>query len=78
MSTKGQVVIPEGARKDIEVGTVFSVTRKEDLIVLKKVSGLTEEEKEEIKELSNIWKEVEEGKGITKSKEDFLKEMNAW
>jgi len=78
LSTKGQVVIPEGARKDIKVGTVFSVTRKEDLIVLKKVSGLTEKEKDEIKELGNIWKEIDKGKGITKSREEFLKEMNAW
>jgi AbrB family looped-hinge helix DNA binding protein len=78
LSTKGQIVIPEKARDGMEVGTAFSVTRKDDLIILKKFEGLTEEEKKEVEELNKIWKEIDEGKGITRTKEEFLKEMNAW
>jgi len=78
LSTKGQVVIPEKIRVDIEVETPFTVTKKDDLIILKRVKGLTEMEKNEIKELNNIWKDIDSGKGITQSKQDFLKEMDAW
>ena len=78
LSTKGQIVIPEEIRKNIGVGTPFTVTKKDNLIILKKVDGLTKEEEMELKELNNIWKDIDEGKGITLKKEDFLKEMNAW
>ncbi len=78
LSTKGQIVIPEEIRVNLEVGTPFTVTKKDDLIILKKVEGLTDMEKNEIKELNNIWKDIDAGKGITQSKQDFLKEMNAW
>ena len=78
LSTRGQIVIPEPLRADIAEGTVFVVTRQSDLIILKKVEGLTKEEMKEMKELDKIWKDIDEGKGITLSKEDFLKEMNTW
>ena len=78
LSSKGQVVIPEGVREDLEVGTAFVVTRKEDLIVLKKIKGLTAREKKEMEELNKIWKDIDNGKGLTKSKEEFLKEMKSW
>ncbi len=78
LSTKGQVVIPEEIRKGIEVGTPFTVTKKDDLIILKTVKGLTKEEQEEIKELNEIWKDIDAGKGLTLSKQEFLKEMKTW
>ena len=78
LSTKGQVVIPESIRNDLEVGTAFNVFRKEDLVILKKIDGLTEEEKKEMEELNKIWKDIDEGKGVTTSKEEFMKEMNMW
>ena len=78
LSTKGQVVIPEEIRVDIEVGTPFTVTKKDDLIILKKVKGLTEKEKNEIKELNKIWADIDAGKGITQSKQEFLNEMDSW
>lgn len=78
LSTKGQIVIPESIRKDLEVGTGFAITRKDDMIILKKLEGLTDEELKEAEELDKIWKEIDEGKGLSLSKEEFLKEMNAW
>ena len=78
LSTKGQIVIPESLRKGLDIGTPFTVTKKGNIIVLKKVEGLTGEEMEEMKELNEIWKEIDEGKGLTLSKEEFLKEMNVW
>jgi len=78
LSTKGQVVIPESARKNLEVGTAFTVVKKGDLIILKEIRGLKEEEIKEMEELNKIWKEIDEGKGITKSKEEFFREMESW
>lgn len=78
LSSKGQVVIPDKLRQGIEVGTPFVVTKQNDLIILKKVDGLTEQEKEEMKELDEIWREIDEGKGVTMSKKEFFKEMESW
>ena len=44
LSTKGQIVIPEEIRRDIETGTAFIVSRQNDLIVLKPVDGLTNQQ----------------------------------
>jgi AbrB family looped-hinge helix DNA binding protein len=78
LSTKGQVVIPEEIRKDITAGTPFIVTRRDDLIILKKVEGLTEEEKKEMEELNKIWKDIDEGNCETYEIEDFFKKMKEW
>ncbi len=78
LSTRGQIVIPEEIRKNMGVGTAFIVTRKDDLIILKKVEGLTKQEMQEMQELDKIWKEIDAGRGITLNREKFLKEMNAW
>ncbi len=78
LSTKGQIIIPKSLRKGLQTGTPFVVSRQEGLIVLKEVKDLTKKEMDEIKELNKIWKEIDAGKGLTLSKEEFLKEMNAW
>ncbi|MBU4116151.1 MAG: AbrB/MazE/SpoVT family DNA-binding domain-containing protein [Nanoarchaeota archaeon] len=78
LSTKGQIVIPENIRSGIEIGTSFTIIRQNDLIVLKKIKGLDKKEEKEVKELNKIWKDIDEGKGVTLQKEKFLKEMNAW
>lgn len=78
LSTRGQIVIPEEIRQGINVGTPFVVEKKDNLIILKMVEGLTKEETDEMKELDKIWEEIDAGKGITLNKEEFLKEMIAW
>lgn len=78
MSTKGQIVIPENIRKGIDIGTSFIVTKTENMIILKEIEGLTEEEKKELKELDKIWKEIDEGKGTSMDIDKFLEEMKSW
>ena len=78
LSTKGQVVIPEKLRDDIEVGEAFIVSKKGDLLVLKKVKKLTKEEIKELEELQKIWKEIDEGKSKTFTEKEFLKDMETW
>ena len=57
MSSKGQVVIPQGIREEIEAdeGTVFAVVGSKDTIVLKKIQTPSKEEL--IKDLEGIAKE---------------------
>ena len=78
LSSKGQLVIPESLRKNFEVGTAFNVISMDDLIVLKKIQGLTKEEIQEMKELDRIWKEIDSGKCQSYSEEEFFKEMKKW
>lgn len=78
LSTKGQIVIPESLREGIEAGTVFIVTRTNKMIILKEIDGLTEKEKEEIKELDKIWKDIDEGRGVSIDVDKFLNEMDQW
>lgn len=78
LSTKGQIVIPERLRKSFQIGDSFIVSKQGDLIILKKVEGLTEKEIKEMNELNQIWKEIDGGKGVTRSKEEFFKEMDSW
>tara|TARA_Y100000034_G_scaffold118819_1_gene159929 strand:+ start:231 stop:482 length:252 start_codon:yes stop_codon:yes gene_type:complete len=78
LSTKGQIVIPEKIRKDMKEGTPFIVTKKNNLILLKEVKGLTKEEIKEMEELDKIWKDIDEGKGTTMDVEKFLEEMESW
>jgi len=78
LSTKGQIVIPEEFRKNLEVGTPFIISKQNDLIILKKVDGLTEKEKEEMKELNKIWRDIDNGKCESYSEEEFFEEMKKW
>ncbi|MDI6807201.1 MAG: AbrB/MazE/SpoVT family DNA-binding domain-containing protein [Candidatus Aenigmarchaeota archaeon] len=43
LSSRGQVVIPKNLRSGLEEGTLFIVTRKNDLIIFKEVKTSLEE-----------------------------------
>ena len=78
LSTKGQIVIPESLRRGFAEGTVFTISRKDDLLFLKKVEGLTAEEEKEMNELNEIWKDIDNGKCESYEVEDFFKKMKSW
>jgi AbrB family looped-hinge helix DNA binding protein len=78
LSTKGQIVIPEQIRRGLAEGTSFVVARVQDLILLKQVEGFSENELVEMRELNEIWDDLDSGKGITLSRKDFSKEMENW
>ena len=81
MSSKGQVVIPADFRKDIKEGDTLIVIKGENQIILKKASALDKQLAEDLefaKRTEEAWKEIESGKGIKTSTEDFLKEMKSW
>ena len=78
LSTKGQIVIPEEIRRDIETGTAFIVSRQNDLIVLKPVDGLTKQEIQEMKELDKIWKDIDSGECESYTVTEFFDKLTEW
>ena len=80
MSSKGQVVIPQELRKDINGGDKLVVIRNNDQIILKKADKFDKQIEEDIvvaKRVEAAWKEIEEGKYKRMSSEDFLKEIRS-
>ncbi len=68
MSSKGQIVIPQDVRTELQLdeGTVFAVVGSRDTIILKKISTPTKEEL--IKDLGVFAKKAKiklQSKGIT-------------
>ncbi|MBT4577314.1 AbrB/MazE/SpoVT family DNA-binding domain-containing protein [Candidatus Woesearchaeota archaeon] len=78
LSTKGQIVIPEKLRSDLEVGEAFVVIKKENLLVLRKIEGLSKTEIQELEELQKIWNEIDKGNCKTSTQDGFIKEMESW
>ncbi len=81
ISSKGQIVIPAGFREDMKEGDKIIVIRNKDQIILKKANKFDknlEEDLEVARRVEEAWKEIEEGKGVRMSIEDFLKEIKSW
>jgi AbrB family looped-hinge helix DNA binding protein len=80
-SSKGQVVIPRGIRKrlDIKEGSLLAVAAERDLIILKKVdSKMSNEDLKTMKRVEEAWKDIEQGRYGIMSKEAFFKELKDW
>ena len=80
-SSKGQVVIPSVVRRRLGIkrGSVFAVSARKDMIVLKMLE--TEIKPEDLKTLKRIeeaWQDIEEGRYKVYSKKAFFKEFKKW
>lgn len=81
VSSKGQIVIPSEMRKDLKEGEELIILKDEDRIILKKVSTLTENMKEDLefaKKTEEAYKRHERGKFISRPADKFLKELEEW
>ena len=80
-SSKGQIVIPTDIRKKLGVkeGSVFAVTTKKDMIVLKKLdTKMKPEDLKTLKLIEEAWEDIEKGRYKVYSKEAFFKELKRW
>lgn len=80
VSTKGQIVIPNALRGDINTGDEFLMVKDNGRIILKSMKNLASSLKEDLifaERVEKAWQEYDEGRFETKSKEDFLKELHA-
>ena len=80
-SSKGQIVIPTYVRKKLNIreGSVFAVTTKNDMIVMKKLdTGIKPEDIKTLKLIEEAWEDIEKGRYKVYSKNNFLKELKKW
>jgi len=81
VSSKGQIVIPTILRKQLGIkrGSVFAVSAKKDMIVLKKLeTGISSEDLKTLKLIEEAWKDIEEGRYKVYSRKAFFKEFKKW
>jgi len=80
-SSKGQIVIPRDVRKKmgIKEGSVFAVSAKKNILVLKKLdTGMKPEDLKTLKLIEEAWEDIEQGKYKRATPEKFFKELAKW
>jgi AbrB family looped-hinge helix DNA binding protein len=77
VSTKGQIVIPNPLRRNIQTGDEFLIVKDENRMILKNVKDMAKDLKEDLifaEKVEKAWQDYDKGKFETKSKDDFLKD----
>ncbi len=80
VSTKGQIVIPNPLRKNIQTGDEFLIVKDDSRIILKNIKDVAHDLKDDLvfaERVEKAWQDYDKGKFVTKSKDDFLKELKA-
>ena len=80
VSTKGQIVIPNPFRRNIQTGDEFLIVRDDSRMILKNIKDIAQDLKEDLifaERVEKAWQDYDKGKFVTKSKDDFLKELRA-
>jgi AbrB family looped-hinge helix DNA binding protein len=78
VSTKGQIVIPNQLRGNIHKGDEFLIVEDEGRLILKNIKDLAKDLKEDLifaERVEKAWQDYDNGKFVTKSKDDFLKNL---
>lgn len=79
ISSKGQVVIPNEMRKNINEGEKLIIIQNKDQFIMKKASKLDKnlvEELEFAKRTEEAWKSYEKGEFVSTPADKFLKELS--
>ena len=80
VSTKGQIVIPSTLRKNINSGDEFLIVKEDSKIIMKNVKDLANDLKEDLafaEKVERAWRDYDKRKFVSKSKNEFLKELRA-
>ena len=80
VSTKGQIVIPNPLRKNIHTGDEFLIIKDDSRMILKNVKDMAKDLKDDLifaDRVEKAWQDYDKSKFVTKSKDDFLKELRA-
>ena len=81
MSSKGQIVIPKEMRNGIKEGEKLVIIHHGNQLILERVKDLDKNFKEDLefaRRTEEAWRNYEQGKFITRTKEEFLKELKKW
>ncbi len=74
-------MIPSAVRRKLGIkeGSVFAVSSKNDVIVLRKLeTGLTAEDLKTLKLIEEAWEDIEEGRFKKATPDKFFKELGKW
>jgi len=80
VSTKGQIVIPNPLRRNIHTGDEFLIVKDDNRMILKNVKDMAKDLKDDLifaERVEKAWRDYDKGRFVTKSKDDFLKELRA-
>jgi len=80
VSTKGQIVIPNPLRRNIQTGDEFLIVKDDSRMILKNIKDVAQDLKEDLifaERVEKAWQDYDKGKFVTKSKDNFLKELRA-
>lgn len=81
VSSKGQIVIPASMRKDLSVGEKMLVIKEGDRFILKPLSDLDPQIREDIlfaEKTETALAEFEKGSFIKKRDVDFINDLSSW
>lgn len=81
MSTKGQIVIPSDLRKEFKVGEKLFVIKHKDQLIIKKVSDLDENLREDLefaRRTEEAFQRYEKGEFIEMEFDTFMKKIKKW
>lgn len=79
MSSKGQIVIPKEMREGFKEGEKFVVIKTQNKLLLKPVKDFNENIEDDLKfaqRTEEAWKRYEKGEFVSKTTEEFLKELD--
>jgi AbrB family looped-hinge helix DNA binding protein len=80
-SSKGQIVIPTDIRKKLKIkeGSLFAITTKKNMVVLKKIdTKMKAEDLKTLKLIEEAWEDIEKGRYKVASTDNFFKELAKW
>jgi bifunctional DNA-binding transcriptional regulator/antitoxin component of YhaV-PrlF toxin-antitoxin module len=80
ISTKGQIVIPTFLRGNIKKGDEFLIVKDDERIIMKNMKKVAESIKDDLifsERIEKSWNNYKKGKFVSKSKEDFLKNLRS-
>lgn len=81
MSSKGQIVIPSSLRDDLKPGDEFLIVKQDGRIIMKNMNELAKGLKADFvfaERVEKSWQSYDNGKFVSKSKKDFLKDLQKW
>ena len=81
LSSKGQIVIPAGMRKDLKEGDKLIIIRNKDQIILKQADKMDKQLNEDLefaRRTEEAYKSYERGEFKEMEFDDFIKEMKKW
>lgn len=81
VSAKRQIVIPSSLGMAIDEGDTIVFLKQGNQVIMKKANDMDKQLEKDLEfaaRTERAWKDIEAGKGIKRTKEEFLNELKDW